>query len=91
MSNDIDEKLGRLLQSAENQEGRLDRIEEKLDSKVDIALFKQGIREHAEIRADVKRLEISHAKGEFWAKLRERVVYVITGAVVVALLGLIGL
>lgn len=83
--------LGKLLAYAEHQDERLDRIEAKLDKKVDIDLFKQGIAEHKDIRSDLKSLEVKYAEGATWRKIGDRVMFVVVGVICTAVLGLLGL
>lgn len=84
-------QLGRLLAYAEKQDARLDRIETKLDQKVDIALFERGIAEHKDIRRDLKALEVQYAEGTTWRKIGDRVLFVVVGVLCASILKLVGI
>ena len=90
MSNEIHEKLGRLLALAEQADSRLDHIERVMVTRPE---FERAYSEHKPIIERIDALESERDKGAFLRKIGDRVLFVavgiITTAVVSALLGII--
>lgn len=87
----IEQNVGRLLAIAEANEGRLDRIETKLDTKVDVVDFHREVSEHAVLHSRINALQSESDQRAWIRKVAEKVLLVAVGVATVAGLALLGI
>lgn len=88
MPQSTDEKIGKLLALAEVQANDIKDIRDNMVTRRE---FDARVAEHTEFRERIDSLEAHKDRGHLWVKIRERILYVVVGALVVAGLAAVGL
>jgi len=88
MPQSVDEKIGKLLALAEVQAADIKDIRDNMVTRRE---FEHRVAEHTEFRNRIDALEAHRDRGHVWDKIKDKILIVVVGAIVVAGLAAVGL